>query len=129
MSPFLFTDHADQWLENVLDWGISEQQFWTSTLAELTRLIESKKRIQKREAQEKASYDYILADLIGRSIARIHSSANKLPELAEVYPTLFDAEEAQEKRQEKKDELSVLRFKQFAQSYNKQFNKEVGKKT
>ena len=129
MSPFLFTDHADQWLENVLDWGISEQQFWTSTLAELTRLIESKKRIQKREAQEKASYDYILADLIGRSIARIHSSANKLPELAEGYPTLFDAEEAQEKRQEKKDELSVLRFKQFAQSYNKQFNKEVGKKT
>lgn len=128
MSPFLFSDHAEKWLENALDWGIPESQFWSSTLAELTRLIDSKKRIYKREAQDKAHFDYILADLIGRSIARIHSSSNKLPNIAEVYPALFDAQEVAEKRQEKKDELSVLRFKQFAQSYNKQFNKEVGKK-
>lgn len=30
-----------------------------------------------------------------------------------------------EKIQERKRELSVLRFKQFAQSYNKKFNKEI----
>lgn len=124
----MFSEHAEEWLEHALDWGISEAEFWNSTLAELTRLIDSKKRIQKREAQEKAHFDYILADLIGRSIARIHSSSNKLPDIADVYPTLFDVEEARMKRQEKKDELSVLRFKQFAQSYNKQFNKEVGNK-
>lgn len=96
------------------------------TLAELTRLINSKKRLQKQQAQEKASYDYILADLIGRSIARIHSSSNEYPQIADVYPTLFDREVVAEKIQEKKDELSALRFKQFAQSYNKKF-KEVGK--
>ena len=97
------------------------------TIAELDRLIESKKRIQKREQQDKASFDYILADLIGRSIARLYSSSAHMPEISEAYPTLFDSEEIQEKKQEKKDELSALRFKQFAQSYNKKFNKEVGK--
>ena len=112
---------------SALDWGIPEAQFWDSTLAELTRLIDSKKRIQKREYQDKAHFDYVMADLIGRSFARIYSSSNKLPDIAEVYPTLFDVEEVQMKRQEKKDELSVLRFKQFAQSFNKKFNKEVGK--
>ena len=97
------------------------------TIAELERLIESKKRIQKREQQDKASFDYILADLVGRSIARIYSSSTRMPEISAAYPTLFDSEEIQEKKQEKKDELSALRFKQFAQAYNKKFNKEVGK--
>lgn len=96
------------------------------TIAELDRLIESKKRIQKREQQDKASFDYILADLIGRSMARLYSSSARMPEISAAYPTLFDSEEIQEKKQEKKNELSALRFKQFAQAYNKKF-KEVGK--
>lgn len=97
------------------------------TIAELDRLIESKKRIQKREQQDKASFDYILADLIGRSMARLYSSSARMPEISAAYPTLFDSEEIQEKKQEKKNKLSALRFKQFAQAYNKKFNKEVGK--
>lgn len=126
----MFSEIAEKWLDSALDWGIPEAQFWSSTLAELTRLIESKKRIQKREYQDKAHFDYVMADLIGRSFARIYSSSNKLPDIAEVYPTLFDVEEVQMKRQEKKDELSVLRFKQFAQSYNDGLkNKEVQKQS
>lgn len=96
------------------------------TIAELNRAVESKKRCQKREAQEKASFDYILADLIGRSIARIHSSSNHFPQIYEVYPALFESKEIEEQVQEKKNELSALRFKQFADSYNKKF-KEVAK--
>lgn len=96
------------------------------TIAELNRAVESKKRCQKREAQEKASFDYILADLIGRSVARIHSSSNQLPKIYEVYPGLFEGVEVEDKIQEKKDELSALRFKQFADSYNNKF-KEVAK--
>ena len=110
-----------------MDYGISEFDFWNMTLSELIRLIDSKKRIQKREAQEKASSDYILADMIGRSIARIYSSANTFPHISEFYPNLFNTEEIEEKVQEKKDELSVLRFKQFAKSYKKKF-KEVANK-
>ena len=71
------------------------------TIAELDRLIESKKRIQKREQQDKASFDYILADLIGRSMARLYSSSARMPEISAAYPTLFDSEEIQEKKQEK----------------------------
>lgn len=94
------------------------------TLGEVTRAVESNRRVYKQKAQEKASYDYILADLIGKSIARIHSSANQMPPIADVYPTLFDAAAVEEKIQEKKDELSTIRFKQFADSFNKRFKKE-----
>lgn len=97
------------------------------TIAELERLIESKKRVKKQKDQEKASFDYILADLIGRSVARIHSKNATYPDISEAYSTLFDSKEIQEKKQEKRNELSALRFKQFAQAYNKKRNKEVGK--
>lgn len=115
------------WLESALDYGITEATFWEMTLAELERAISSKKRIKKQQDQEKAAFDYILADLIGRSVARIYSSSAKLPEITEVYATLFDNQSFQEKKQEQLEELSALRFKQFAQAHNKKFNKEVGK--
>lgn len=96
------------------------------TLAEVNRAIESKQRVQKREQQEKASFDYILADLIGRSVARVYSSSNKLPAIEEVYTSIFDAEEINEQKEAKNAEISALRFKQFAQAYNKKFE-EVSK--
>lgn len=101
--------------------GITENEFWNMTIAELTRAIQSKIRVRKQQAQEKASYDYILADLIGRSIGRIYSSSTNLPDISTVYPSLFDNNEIEEKKAAKKAELSALRFKQFADSYNKKF--------
>lgn len=109
-----------------MEWGVSEIDFWNMTLSELTRLINSKKKIQEKEAKEMATHNYILADMIGRSIARIASSANTFAPISEFYPGLFTSEELEEKAQEKRDELSVLRFKQFAQSYNTKF-KEASK--
>ena len=107
---------------------MSEETFWNLTIAELVRAIESKKRQQKVEAQQQAVFDYILADTIGRSVARIHSASNRMPQLHEVYPSLFDSEEAEQKRQQKKDELSALRFKQFAMSFNSKFKGESKEK-
>ena len=92
------------------------------TLAELTRAIDSKKRQKKEEAQEKASMDYILADLIGRSISRLYSSSAKLPDISEVYPSLFDSQQIEEKKQAQRAELSAIRFKQFAKFHNDKFN-------
>lgn len=91
------------------------------TLAEVNRAVASKQRLQKIEAQEKASYDYILAETIGRSIARIYSSSARMPEISEVYPTLFDSQEVIERKQEQKAQLSALRFRQFAEIHNKRF--------
>lgn len=96
------------------------------TFAELERVLESKRRTIQNQERKKAIYDYKLADLIGRSVARIHNANNRFPTLGEAYPNLFEEEEVAEKIQEKKDELSVIRFKQFAQSYNRKI-KEVGK--
>lgn len=85
------------------------------TFAEIERFLAS----AKRKEQRKASFDYVLADLIGRSVARIHNSSNHMPSLSEAYPALFNKAEEEEAVQARKDELSALRFKQFAQSYNK----------
>lgn len=111
----------NKWLESALDYGISEFDFWNMTLGELGRLIESKRRMEKLEQQSKASFDYILADTIGRSVARIYNSSNEFPPIYQVYPTLFDNEEIAQKQQEQKAELSALRFTQFANSFNARF--------
>lgn len=79
----------------------------------------------KAESQERASFDYILADLIGKSVARIYDSSNKLPTIEESYPSLFDTEELKEQRQKQLDNLSAARFRQFADKFNQRF-KEGG---
>lgn len=91
------------------------------TFAEINRAIDSKQRVQKLEEQRKASYDYILADLIGRSMARVYNSSNKMPSLYEAYPSLFEAKEVEDKINQKRAELSALRFRQFAQFHNRRY--------
>lgn len=122
----MFSDVVYKWLENALDYGITEAQYWEMTIAELTRAIESKKRVNKAQEEKQAAFDYILADLIGRSVARVFDSNNTLPDIAEVYPTLFNVEDITEQRQAKNAELSAARFRQFAQAHNSNF-KEVGR--
>ena len=94
------------------------------TYCEIERAIMSKKRVMKMEAQERAAYDYILADLIGQSVARIYGSDNKYPDIADVYPSIFNKEKIEEQRQQQRMELSAQRFKQFAESFNKNFKKK-----
>lgn len=91
------------------------------TLSELERALASKKRQLKAQAQEKASYDYILADLIGRSVARIYNSSSKYPTIEDTYPSLFNNVESEEQKAAKQAELSALRFRQFADAFNKKY--------
>ena len=114
-SPFLFTNRMETWLETALVYGISETEFWTMTIAELQRAIEAKQKVEKLNLKQKAIYDYKLANLIAIGFA------NKLPEIWEMYPTLFDSEEEIQKREQKQAELSALRFINFAESFNKRF--------
>lgn len=100
------------------------------TVGEVCRAIESKNRLVKIQAQEKASYDYIQATLIIKGISICLGDKSSFPTLQETYPGVFEdkVKEQEEKIQQKKMELSALRFKQFAQSYNNNFkNKEVPK--
>jgi hypothetical protein len=108
-------------LDNALDSGITELEYWEMTPAEVERSIMSKARVRKIEAQERASYDYILATLISKGVSVVLGDKQPFPDIREAYPTLFNDETAiaaEEELQEKKMQLSALRFKQFAQSYN-----------
>lgn len=102
-----------------MSYGITEHEFFSMTIAEITRAIKAKKEIEKRRAQ----FDYVLADLIGRSVARVYNSENTLPTLAEAYPSLFNAQEEHEALQQAQDELSAIKFKQFAETHNKNFER------
>lgn len=98
------------------------------TIAEIQRSIRSKERVRKIEAQERAGYDYILANLITKGVSIVLGSKEQFPQIENAYPDLFNdiQQEREEKIQERKTELSILRFKQFAQSHNKKFvNREV----
>ena len=100
------------------------------TPGEVNRHIESRNRLIKIEAQEKASYDYTLANLIVRGVSITVGSKINYPTIQEAYPGLFEdvVKEQEQKIQQRKIELSTLRFQQFAQSYNDRFkNKEVPK--
>ena len=124
-APYLFTDKIWQILDNALDWGISEFDFWNMSLAELERLFESKRRIQKQNAQDKAYFDYKLADLIGASVAiRFNKSGSELPLIEKVYPDIFDAEKMKAERKKAKDKLLVAQFMQFANAHNQKFERK-----
>lgn len=114
-SPFLFTNRMETWLETALVYGISEFDFWNMTIAEIKRAVEAKQKVEKLELKQKAIYDYKLANLIAIGFA------NKLPDIWEMYPTLFDSEDEIQKREQKQAELSALRFINFAESFNKRF--------
>lgn len=104
-----------------MSYGITEREFFSMTFAEIERAINAQKAMEKRKAQ----FDYILADLIGRSVARAYNSDNKLPALSEAYPTLFDRQEEYEALQAAQDEISALKFKQFAQTFNAKYERGV----
>lgn len=91
------------------------------TPAEFSRWIKSRARVIEIQERKQASFDYTLADLIGRSISRVYNSSNRMPSIAEAYPSLFNKEEEEAAIQARKDELSALRFKLFAQTFNSNF--------
>ncbi len=91
------------------------------TIEEVVRAIKSRNRVKKTEAQEKASFDYILANLIGKYVARALNGKETIPKLEEAYNGIFDdvAAEQQKQLEKQRANLSALRFKQFAEAHNK----------
>lgn len=113
----------DRLLPNALDYGISEFDFWNMTLREIENYILSRQRVRKMEAQEKATYDYIQSTLIIKGVGMVLGSKQEFPSVEQAYPGIFEdlVEKKQDELQKAKDELSALRFRQFAQSYNSKF--------
>lgn len=104
-------------LQPAINVGLSEADFWDMTIAEVTRYIDGAVWRMKTQAQ----FNYILADLIGVSTARIMSNDVKMPTLEEAYPSLFEPTKQEVKQAEeeaKAIETSANRFLQFALQHN-----------
>ena len=70
-----------------------------------------------------AQFDYMLANLIGVSVARIVSKEAEFPSIEKVYPTLFTVEEISEEEKRVKEEEAKItnsknRFLEFALKHN-----------
>jgi hypothetical protein len=118
-------DYIYDWLEVALDFGIKEAEFWDMTLAELIRAVESARRRELAEQQRRALFDYRLADLVGRSVARIYSRGATMPELHEAYPQLFDDEALEEAKAELEAERFAAQLRAFSEAHNKRLEEVV----
>ena len=49
--------------------------------------------MKENQEKEKATFDYLLADLIGRSVGRLYNKNNSYPKINEVYSSLFPIDE------------------------------------
>ena len=128
----MYSNKIYEILDNALDYGITEHDFWEMTFAELNRQVKSKQRVQKIEeefqAKQTAANNYIQALLIGRVMLSAFNKDVEVPPIHEVYPTLFQENKATEEAMAKnQDLLSALRFKQFAHSFNQKYHKEEQK--
>lgn len=92
------------------------------SLDEIRRYKESYTRRYQREHKKNINYMYILADLIGMSNSRIHIKNARYPQIHELFPNLFKEEDTIDEELEEKK--AVAWIYQFANSYNRRFNKE-----
>lgn len=97
------------------------------TLAEIERATESYSRKKKYEAKEKATYDYILAQLITNGVGAAIAGGKGMPTLYEAYAHIFEEEIIKDEKQKQDliDTLSALRFRQYADFHNSKIKKEV----
>lgn len=100
--------------------GLMERDFWQMTLTELDRYFKSRKRVMEAQERKQAAFDYIQADLIGRSIARVYNANNKFPSIEKAYPTIFNEEDMQAARAKQKQQKFLEGLKKFAHSKNKE---------
>lgn len=106
-------------LQPAINLGLDEERFWEMTVAEIQRYTEGATWRMKTKAQ----FDYMLANLIGISVARVVSKEAEYPSIEKVYPTLFTAEEVSKEEQEVKEEEERItnsknRFLEFALKHN-----------
>ena len=116
-----FENHVMDLLEQCMSIGMREEEFYKSTLAQVTRYVEAYNKQQQSELQEKAYFDYQLANLIGMSVSRLLSKDAKYPEFKKAYP--FIGNDAQERVDEQWEmEVQRIKLREWAEQMNKKFN-------
>lgn len=80
----------DELLEQCMSIGMTEKDFYDSTFKQVKRYAESYTAREKAKMQEKAFFDYQLANMIGTSVARLFSNDVQYPSIDEAYPGIFN---------------------------------------
>ena len=92
-----------------LDCGISSSLFWNSSVLEITDLMESFERTERRKQKQKAIDNYYLADQIVAGFNLImngnENGENNPHMLWDYYPGLFEEEKKLSKQLQEQDEL------------------------
>jgi hypothetical protein len=89
-TPQTFEEMCNDMLVQCLAIGLSRQEFFNSTLKEITQFVDAYKKQQQNKLEEQAYFDWMLANLIGSSVARLMSKDAKFPKLEEAYPFVKD---------------------------------------
>ncbi|WP_235070573.1 hypothetical protein [Turicibacter sp. TJ11] len=107
-------------LEQCMSIGMREEDFYNSTIKQITRYVESYNKQQENQLQEKAFFDYQLANLIGMSVARLLSKDAKFPSFEKAYPFL-DKDAKTLVDEEWEMEVQHNRLREWAEQINKKF--------
>lgn len=121
-KPITFESHMMDLLEKCMGIGMREEDFYSSTLAQVTRYIEAYNKQQQNELQEKAYFDYQLANLIGVSVSRLLSKDAKYPSFEKAYPFINQSAQAKEDNEEWEMEVQHHRLREWAEQMNKKFS-------
>lgn len=99
-TPQTFEEMCNDMLVQCLAIGLSRQEFFNSTLKEITQFVDAYKKQQQSKLEEQAFFDWQLANLIGSSVARLLSKDAKYPKLEEAYPFVKDSKPQEEENSE-----------------------------
>ena len=115
-----FESQMMELLEQCMSIGMREEDFYNSTIKQITRYVESYNKQQENQLQEKAFFDYQLANLIGMSVARLLSKDAKFPSFEKAYP-FINKEAKTEVDEEWEMEVQHNRLREWAEQINKKF--------
>ena len=115
-----FESQMMELLEQCMSIGMREEDFYNSTIKQITRYVESYNKQQENQLQEKAFFDYQLANLIGMSVARLLSKDAKFPTFEKAYP-FINKDAKTEVDEEWEMEVQHNRLREWAEQINKKF--------
>lgn len=72
-------------------YGMSVDTFWDSTIHYVRKYIKVAKERELNEQRNKAYMDYVNCNLVGLYMGIVMGSKQKIPQLHELYPNLFDS--------------------------------------
>lgn len=109
-----------------LDCGMTPNEFWEYSVAEIYDYIESYERVKKQKTKEMISFGYMLSGLIMEHYAAASSEKNEVSFPWERYPDLFCKEKEYYEKERAISELENYKKKRqaFADRVNQRMKQQ-----